>query len=63
MSELSYLEKLLDEAEVEWKNLSDVARIKNGKITSPLAKASSRFMVPVESCDMQTTTPIISPQS
>jgi type I restriction enzyme S subunit len=31
MSKLSYLEKLLDEAEVEWKNLSDVARIKNGK--------------------------------
>lgn len=31
MSELSYLEKLLDEAKFEWKNLSDVARIKNGK--------------------------------
>jgi type I restriction enzyme S subunit len=31
MSELSYLEKLLDGVEVEWKNLSDVARIKNGK--------------------------------
>ncbi|CAM3715008.1 restriction endonuclease subunit S [Klebsiella pneumoniae] len=31
MSKLSYLEKLLNEAKFEWKNLSDVARIKNGK--------------------------------
>lgn len=31
MSELSYLEKLLDGAEVEWKRLGDVARIKNGR--------------------------------
>ncbi|MBX8659135.1 restriction endonuclease subunit S [Citrobacter freundii] len=31
MSKLSYLEKLLNEANFEWKNLSDVARIKNGK--------------------------------
>ena len=31
MSEMSYLEKLLDGAEVEWKHLGDVARIKNGK--------------------------------
>ncbi|MEQ9917720.1 restriction endonuclease subunit S [Pectobacterium aroidearum] len=28
---MSYLEKLLDGAEVEWKHLGDVARIKNGK--------------------------------
>ncbi|PQB21895.1 Type I restriction-modification system, specificity subunit S [Salmonella enterica subsp. enterica serovar Cubana] len=28
---MSYLEKLLNEAKFEWKNLSDVARIKNGK--------------------------------
>ncbi|MCU6224024.1 restriction endonuclease subunit S [Morganella morganii] len=31
MSELSYLEKLLDGVEVEWKRLGDVARIKNGR--------------------------------
>lgn len=31
MSEMSYLEKLLDGAEVEWKRLGDVVRIKNGK--------------------------------
>ncbi|EFB7631490.1 TPA: restriction endonuclease subunit S [Escherichia coli] len=31
MSELSYLEKLLDGVEVEWLPLSDLARIKNGK--------------------------------
>ncbi|MGU0268353.1 restriction endonuclease subunit S [Klebsiella pneumoniae] len=31
MNKLSYLEKLLNEANFEWKNLSDVARIKNGK--------------------------------
>ncbi|WP_052282391.1 restriction endonuclease subunit S [Kluyvera genomosp. 1] len=31
MSELSYLEKLLDGVDVEWKRLGDVARIKNGK--------------------------------
>ncbi|MGE2954966.1 restriction endonuclease subunit S [Klebsiella pneumoniae] len=31
MNELSYLEKLLDGAEVKWKRLGDVARIKNGK--------------------------------
>lgn len=31
MSELSYLEKLLDGVDVEWKRLDDVARIKNGK--------------------------------
>lgn len=31
MSEMSYLEKLLDGAKVEWKRLGDVVRIKNGK--------------------------------
>ncbi|WP_171937105.1 restriction endonuclease subunit S [Escherichia coli] len=31
MSELSYLEKLLDGVEVEWLPLSDLARIRNGK--------------------------------
>ncbi|EGQ8324774.1 restriction endonuclease subunit S [Morganella morganii] len=31
MNELSYLEKLLDGVGIEWKCLSDVARIKNGK--------------------------------
>ncbi|HAT2610107.1 TPA: restriction endonuclease subunit S [Kluyvera intermedia] len=31
MSELSYLEKLLNGAKFEWKNLGNVARIKNGK--------------------------------
>ena len=31
MSEMSYLERLLDGVEVEWKRLGDIARIKNGR--------------------------------
>jgi hypothetical protein len=41
MSKLSYLEKLLDEAEFEWKNLVMWLVSKTARITSPLAKASS----------------------
>jgi type I restriction enzyme S subunit len=32
MSELSYLEKLLDGVEVEWKAVGDVARIQQPKL-------------------------------
>jgi len=34
MSELSYLEKLLDGAEVEWKTLGDVSTLKRGRVMS-----------------------------
>ncbi|HCD7506497.1 restriction endonuclease subunit S [Klebsiella quasipneumoniae subsp. similipneumoniae] len=34
MSELSYLEKLLDGAEVEWKSLSELASLRRGRVMS-----------------------------
>lgn len=52
MSEMSYLEKLLDGVDVEWLPLSDLARIRNGKDHKSLSEGEFRFTVQVESCDM-----------
>lgn len=38
MSELSYLEKLLDGAEVEWKTLGEVAKVQRGASPRPIAQ-------------------------
>lgn len=46
MSELSYLEKLLDGAEVEWKALGDVTTVLRGKrLTKNLLSAEEKFPV------------------
>ncbi|EKN3636412.1 restriction endonuclease subunit S [Yersinia enterocolitica] len=46
MSELSYLEKLLDGAEVEWKALGDVTSVLRGKrLTKNLLSAEEKFPV------------------
>ncbi|MGP5226038.1 restriction endonuclease subunit S, partial [Psychrobacter aquimaris] len=34
MSELSYMDKLLDEVEVEWKELGEVATLQRGRVMS-----------------------------
>ena len=63
MNSVGFLEKLLGGAEVEWKRLGDVVRIKNGKDHKTLGKANFRYTAPVESCDMQTPTLTTSLQS
>ncbi len=46
MSELSYLEKLLDGAEVEWKALGDITNVLRGKrLTRNLLSAEEKFPV------------------
>ncbi len=44
MSELSYLEKLLDGVEVEWKTLEDIS-IKRYHLEEPLKLAYQNFMM------------------
>ena len=62
MSELSYLEKLLDGAEVEWFPLDAVQKLNMEKTGKAWEKAQYQFMVLVELWGMSINIPMTNRQ-